>query len=341
MSTSDNYPSPTTNREDPLNPSTDRVGVLLINLGTPDAPTAEAVRRYLREFLSDRRVVDLNRALWLPILYLFILPRRPRVVCKAYAKIWTPEGSPLLAVSLKQAKALEALLDSIPVRAGMVYGNPSILSALRELRDLGCTRVVSLALYPQYASPTVGSAADVIDKAHRIDASLPPTTMVDPYYDNAAYIEALAASVRQFWASHGPAKHLLMSFHGVPQRYVDNGDPYEQHCRVTAQRLAEHLELSSDAWSLTFQSRFGREPWLQPYTDQTLMAWGAEGRSGVDVVCPGFAADCLETLEEIAILNRGFFEEAGGSDYRYIPALNDRSEHIRMMAGLLRPLLHT
>ena len=324
--------------------SPDRVGILLINLGTPDAPTAAAVRRYLREFLSDRRVVDLNRALWLPILYLFILPRRPRVVSKAYAKIWTTEGSPLLAISLRQAQALEASLatvsdTSIPVRTGMVYGNPSTLTALRELRDLGCSRVVALALYPQYAAPTVGSAADVIDKAHSVDPTLPPTTMVEPYFDQAAYIDALAASLRQFWDTHGPAKHLLMSFHGVPQRYVDQGDPYEKHCRATAHRLAERLQLAPDTWTLTFQSRFGREPWLQPYTDQTLRAWGAEARSGIDVICPGFAADCLETLEEIAMLNRGFFEGSGGRDYRYIPALNDRPEHIEMMASLVRPLL--
>ena len=329
-----------------MSTSNDRTGVLLVNLGTPDAPTPRAIRRYLREFLSDRRVVDMNRALWLPILYLFILPLRPHKVAHAYAKIWTPEGSPLLAISLQQAEALEANLmsngdTSTPVRAGMVCGNPSILSALRQLRELGCSQVVTLALYPQYSSPTIGSVADALERAHAADPNLPTTLMVDPYFEHPDYINALAASVRRTREADKEPRHLLMSFHGLPQRFVDNGDPYEQHCRVTAQGLADALNLPSDAWTLTFQSRFGREPWLQPYTDETLRAWGSQGRQSIDVVCPGFAADCLETLEEIAMQNREFFESAGGSDFRYIPALNDNTEHIGLMANLVRPFLHT
>jgi ferrochelatase len=321
-----------------------KTGVLLVNLGTPDAPTAAAVRRYLRALLSDRRVVDAPRVLWLPILYLFILPLRPRVVVKAYAKIWTPEGSPLLAISMRQARALEAMLSAasdhpVPVRAGMVCGDPSILSALRGLRDDGCSRIVVLPLYPQYSSPTVGSAGDVVAKAHATDATLPPTRFVDSYHDHPLYIEALATSARRFWAANGKPQHLLLSFHGMPQRFVDNGDPYEKQCIVTARLVADTLQLADKDWTMTFQSRFGREPWLQPYTNETLRTWGAQGRHGVDVMCPGFAADCLETLEEIAMQNRHFFEAAGGRDFRYIPALNDNAEHIEMMAGLVRPLL--
>lgn len=321
----------------------DRPGVLLVNLGTPDAPTPEAVRRYLREFLSDRRVVDLTRWLWLPILYLFILPRRPRFVAKAYASIWTDNGSPLLAISMQQAHALEQRLSTerqrVPVRAGMVYGNPSILSAWRDLRQQGCTRIFFLPLYPQYASPTVGSAEDVVARAHSVDSDLPPCTQAPVYYDHPLYIEALASSVRDFWEDNGRARHLLMSFHGLPQRYVDNGDPYRDHCAETARRLAAALRLADDEWTLSFQSRFGREEWLKPYTDVTLRRWGSEGRTDVDVVCPGFAADCLETLEEIAIQNRGFFESSGGNGYRYIPALNDAPRHITLMERLVRDWL--
>jgi ferrochelatase len=229
--------------------------------------------------------------------------------------------------------------ENLPVRVGMVYGNPSILSALRALRQEGCTRVFFLPLYPQYASPTVGSAEDVVARAHASDPHLPPTTQAPVYYDAALYIDALATSVRRFWEQNGRAKHLLMSFHGLPQRYVDNGDPYRSHCEETARRLAAALELTPEEWTLSFQSRFGREEWLKPYTDVTLRTWGAAGRTSVDVVCPGFAADCLETLEEIAIQNRGFFESAGGRDYRYIPALNDAPEHIALLEQLVRDWL--
>jgi len=322
----------------------DGFGVLLVNVGTPDEPTPSAVRRFLREFLSDRRVVDMRRILWWPILHLLILPLRPRIVARAYAHIWTPEGSPLLATSLRQVAALQKQLAQtlgaeIPVRIGMGYGNPSLLSALGELRDAGCTRVIMLPLYPQYSSPTVGSAGDALANALASDANLPTTRLAGPYHDAPLYIAALAAQVQRFWETNARSQHLMMSFHGLPQRYVDNGDPYQSHCQETADLLAAALKLAPEDWTITYQSRFGREKWLTPYTDATLRQWGRQGLASVDVVCPAFATDCLETLEEIAMQNRGFFQAAGGGEFHYIPALNDSPEHIVMLGSIIEDAL--
>jgi ferrochelatase len=314
-----------------------RAGVLISNLGTPAAPTAAALRPYLREFLSDRRVVDVPRPIWWLVLNGFILPFRPGKVAHAYQAIWTEKGSPLLAIGLEQRDALrERLGESVPVELGMRYGNPSIAGALDALVEAGCTRVLHLPLYPQYAGATVATNHDAFFAAVSRGRSMVEARTVINYDDDPLYIEALARSVREVWDRDGEPDRLLMSFHGIPQRYADEGDPYPCHCEGTAIRLAAALDLPEDRWKMTYQSRFGREPWLQPYTDETLEAWGREGLGSVDVICPGFSADCLETLEEIDMQNREAFEEAGGGRFRYIPALNAREDHVEALAAVVR-----
>ncbi len=316
------------------------LGVLLTNIGTPDAPTPGAVRRYLREFLSDRRVVDLPRALWLPILYLFVLTFRPLRVAKLYRAIWTENGSPLLDIMKRQAAALEPVLREragrdVHVRLGMSYGNPSMRAGLEALRDAGCRRVVVLPLFPQHSSSTSGSTFDAVARVLASWPNLPELVFVRDYHHHPGYIAALAASVRELWQRDGEPERLLLSFHGIPQRYARQGDPYAEQCAHTTQLLREALGLGEDRCFSSFQSRFGPEPWLQPYTDETLRAWGREGVRHVDVVCPGFAADCLETLEEIQVQNRNFFVEAGGERLRYVPALNARPDHIDTLADVV------
>jgi ferrochelatase len=315
-------------------------GVLLTNLGSPEAPTAGALRRYLREFLSDRRVVDLPPVLWWPILLGIILNVRPPRSAKLYRRIWTAEGAPLVAMARRQCAALEKLfsgrLDPPPRLAlGMRYGNPSIRSGLAALRDAGCTRILVLPLYPQYFAGTSGSTFDAVAAALVGWRRIPALRFVDAYHADEGYIRSLAASIRDAWARDGEPDRLLMSFHGIPVRYARAGDPYPEQCQRTANLLAAALGLSYERWLLSYQSRFGREAWLGPYTDATLRSWGAQGVKRVDVVCPGFAADCLETLEEIDVLNRQFFLAAGGERFRYIPALNDRPDHIEALADLL------
>lgn len=307
-------------------------GVLLVNLGTPAAPTAPAIRRWLRAFLMDRRVVNLPRLLWWPILFGLILPLRPRKLVHAYRSIWTPQGSPLMVTSQRQAAALEAALPGdFQVTIGMTYGEPSIAAGLQQLQHQGVERIIVLPLYPQYSDTTTASVMD------RVAACNPssPTHCIHDYHDHPAYIAALASSVREYWQQHGRGDRLLLSLHGIPERNVERGDPYARHCETTARLLAESLELEDGDWLLAYQSRVGRARWLQPYTEDTLENWGAEGLGTVDVLCPGFAADCLETLEEIAIRNRETFIEAGGGDLRYIPALNDRPQHIQALATLI------
>ncbi|HZM14444.1 MAG TPA: ferrochelatase [Candidatus Krumholzibacteria bacterium] len=317
----------------------DPIGVLLTNLGTPDAPTAPAVRRYLREFLSDRRVVDLPRPLWLPILYGFVLTLRPRRSARAYASIWTNEGSPLLSIMQDLAAAFESALHlqtTVPVHVavGMTYGNPSMAQGLERLRDAGCLRVLVLPLYPQYSSPTTGSAFDAVARALTSWRRVPELRTISDYHDHRLYLQALGRSVREFWGQHGEPDRLLVSFHGMPQRFDAAGDPYRGQCEATASSLTGLLGLDAQRTLLAFQSRFGREEWLQPYTDVTLQEWARQGISTVDVVCPGFAVDCLETLEEIAIRYRQAFLAAGGQRLRYIPALNDRPDHVTALVDL-------
>jgi ferrochelatase len=315
----------------------ERSGVLISNLGTPAAPTAAALRPYLREFLSDRRVVDVPRPIWWLVLNAFILPFRPGKVAHAYKEIWTEQGSPLLVIGLAQRDGLRANLgEEIPVELGMRYGQPSIAGALDALIEAGCTRVLHLPLYPQYAGATVATNHDAFFAAVSRGRSMVEARTVISYDTERTYIEALANSVREVWERDGEPERLLMSFHGIPQRYADEGDPYPCHCEGTAIRLASALGLPEERWQLTYQSRFGREPWLQPYTDETLEAWGKDGLGSVDVICPGFSADCLETLEEIDMQNREIFEEAGGGQFRYIPALNARDDHIAALEAVVR-----
>ncbi len=319
-------------------PAGARVGVLVTNLGTPDAPTPRALRRYLREFLADRRVVDLPRAFWLPLLWGVIAPLRGRRVAQNYRKVWTDEGSPLLAITRRQTAALRRELAArgageVAVEFGMRYGEPSIRAALEALR--GIERLLILPLYPQYSASTTGSTFDAVAAVLTGWRRIPELRMIADYHDAPGYIDALAASIRAHRGADAHARRLLFSFHGLPRRYVAAGDPYEAQCRTTARLVAHALDLPEAAWTVTFQSRFGREEWLQPYTDATLRALPGQGVKAVDVVCPGFAADCLETLEEIAEQNRAWFLEAGGASFRYLPALNDTPEHIRFLADLV------
>lgn len=313
-------------------------GILLLNLGTPDAPTVPALRRYLAEFLSDPDVVTLPRLLWLPLLYLVVLRTRPAKSAAAYASVWTAEGSPLLAnsraLAAKLEPALRERLGPVSLALGMRYGNPSLARALTELRRAGATRLLVLPLYPQYATATTGSAFRAVDRAlKRLDWA-PAVQRIPDYHDHHAYIEALAASVHDYWAGHGRGAQLIVSFHGIPRQVADAGDPYAGQCAVTAKLLAERLDLDDADWQLAFQSRFGRAEWLKPYTEEVLRECAARGDKRVDVICPGFPADCLETLEEISLRYAGSFRAAGGEALRYIPALNAGEAHVRALTEL-------
>lgn len=315
-----------------------RAGILLSNLGTPDAATPAALRVYLKEFLSDPRVIELPRWKWLPILHLFILTTRPKMSAALYRKVWTAEGSPLLVTSQRQRAGIEQRLrsrfgDSVVVALGMRYGNPSIAAAMRELAAAGCTRIVVLPLYPQYAAATAGSTFDAVFAALQKTRWVPGLRTIETYHDEPGYIAALAASVRERWQAEGPPEKLLMSFHGMPQRYFDDGDPYFCYCQKTARLLAEALALPDDRWLLSFQSLFGKEEWLKPYTDRTVERLAREGVRALDVVCPGFSADCLETIEEIDQLNREIFLHHGGEKFRFITCLNERDDHLDFLAA--------
>lgn len=316
-------------------------GVLLVNLGTPSAPTTKAVRTYLAEFLADRRVVDVPRVLWWLILHGIILRFRPRRVAKAYASVWHEEGSPLMVMSRRQQRALSDALaqqygQPIPVALAMTYGQPSMEDAGRELRTAGVKRMLVLPLYPQFSSSTTAAVYDRLAEGLRGCPHLPEIRWVNEYHVHPSYIQALANSVREHWQINGQSERLLMSFHGIPQRYEDRGDPYPSQCRATAAALADALQLNSEQWLCSFQSRFGREEWVKPYTDYTLTAWGEESLASVDVISPAFAVDCLETLEELDVENRETFQHAGGGEYHYIPCLNDRPDHIHMMTQLVQ-----
>ncbi len=315
--------------------------VLLMNLGTPEAPTPQAVRRYLKEFLWDKRVVDVARPLWWLILNGIILRTRPARVARNYQKVWTEEGSPLLSIGRQQAEGLAQVLSQdgqkIPVFLGMTYGEPSMESIGRELRKSGIERLLVLPLYPQFSATTTAAAFDRLMKSLQACPHWPELRLIRDYHQHPAYIEALALSVEQHWQSQGgPADQLILSFHGIPQRYAEQGDPYPRHCEATAAALAQRLGLSQDQWMLTYQSRFGREPWLQPYTDETLEKLGKNHTARVDVICPGFSADCLETLEEIEEENREIFMDAGGGAFHYIPALNASDAHIALLSQLVK-----
>lgn len=311
-----------------------KTGILLANLGTPEAPTPDAVKRYLRQFLSDRRVVDTSRLLWWPLLRGVILPIRSPRVAKLYQSVWMEEGSPLMVFSRRQQRALAARLADVPVALGMSYGSPSLESAVEELMAQDVEHIVVLPLYPQYSCSTVGAVWDELGRILAKKRQIPGITFIRDYAEEQAYITALANSVRASFALHGEPDLLLLSYHGIPQRYADEGDSYPQRCRDTTRELVSALELPPEKVMMTFQSRFGREPWLTPYTDETMKMLGEKGVKHIQVMSPGFAADCLETLEEIAVQNREFFLEAGGEKYEYIPALNDSPDHIEMMVSL-------
>lgn len=319
--------------------ATERIGILLVNLGTPNAPTTTAVRRYLAEFLHDHRVIELSRWLWCPLLHGVILRLRPQRSAAAYQKIWREDGSPLMALSRCIAEELDELLrhrhgNAVKVALAMRYGQPSIHAALNELVAAGVERIVVLPLYPQFSCSTTASVYDAVTRTLGKWRNLPALHLVRDYHLDEGYLDALTASVREHWSSHPRAEKLVISFHGTPQRYADQGDPYRSQCEATATALSHRLKLNPDQWVLSFQSRFGRTPWLTPYTDQTLTQLAKAGMPSVDIICPGFAADCLETLEEIALTNAEIFRQAGGQDFSYIACLNDRVDHIKALAAI-------
>lgn len=308
--------------------SAPRIGLLVLQLGTPDAATPAALRRYLREFLLDRRVVDLPRWRWWPILNAFVLTTRPARSAALYRRVWTPEGSPLAVTTDAQARDLAARLTALgaDVRAAvaMRYGRPSIADAVsRLIDDEGCDRLMAVPMYPQYAGATTGSSLECLYTTIAQRRVVPSVRVVPPYYEDPAYISALASAAREDLGEWEP-DHVVMSFHGLPKRYAEAGDPYPQHCRATAEALARALDWPADRWSLSFQSRFGREEWLQPYTDDVMRDLARRRLPRVAVVCPGFTADCLETIEEIGITGQEKYHALGGGEYRLLSCLNTR-----------------
>lgn len=315
-----------------------KVGILLANLGTPDEPTTPAVKRYLKQFLSDPRVIDLPKWKWQPILNCIVLPTRSPKVAKAYKEIWTTEGSPLLAISRQQQRSLQTYFDAkgknVVVELGMSYGNPSVESALSRLLAQNVEKIIVLPLYPQYSSSTTASVFDAFARGLTEHKKMVPFEFIHSYHDHPLYIQGLANSV-----SLEEDELLLFSFHGIPQRYETEGDFYPDHCKETAKLVVEKLGLTEKQWFVSFQSRFGSEPWLQPYTDETLEGFPAKGVKKVAVICPGFSADCLETIEEIGEENKENFMHAGGESYRYIDALNASADHIKLLANLIEQKL--
>jgi ferrochelatase len=315
-----------------------RTAILYCNLGTPDEPTPAAVRRYLAEFLSDPRVVEIPRLAWLPLLYGLILPLRSAKSAAKYASIWRPDGSPLKVWTDKQAKLLQGWLGEqghkVKVRYAMRYGSPSIASQLDALKAEGATRILVLPAYPQYSGATTASVVDAVTAWSSRIRNLPEIRFVNRYHDDRGYLQALARRVERYWREYGRGDHLVMSFHGVPERTLRLGDPYHCECQKTARMLASRLALEKDQYTVSFQSRFGKAKWLEPSTEATLRALGRRGVARVDVVCPGFTGDCLETLEEIDMEGRQAFLAAGGKAFHYIPCLNDDPGWIGALGAL-------
>jgi protoporphyrin/coproporphyrin ferrochelatase len=319
---------------------TERIGVLLANSGTPESLSVRDVRRFLAAFLSDPRVVELPRAVWLPFLHGLILRVRPRRSARKYARIWTPQGSPLGTLSSELRVKLtgtlaERVLAPFSLELGMLYSKPTIGEGLRRLRELGAQRILIVPLFPQYSGASTGSVYDRVGAELERWRWLPELRYVAEYHDYPGYIDSLRASVEQHWREHGRTRHLLISFHGVPERYFHQGDPYFCKCQKTARLLADELLLEENDWSVSFQSRVGPVRWLKPYTSEVLAQMPARGIDRVTVICPGFALDCLETLEEIGIENRQIFLDAGGRELQYVPALNARTEHASFLADLI------
>ena len=322
----------------------DRIGVLLVNLGTPDSPSYFAVQRYLRDFLGDRRVIDTSRFIWLPILYGIVLPLRPIRTVRNYRKIWMQDGSPLAVYSHRLAKKIDERLrgiagDQIRTALGMTYGNPSISSAIRSLAGENVRRLLVVPLYPQYCSSTTGSVFDRTVSALQRWRWLPETRFVNDYFADPGYIEALAARIEEHWTQIGERSHLLFSYHGIPAVYVKEGDPYKTQAEATTRLVVARLGLAQDEWSHCYQSRFGSVVWLQPYTEDTLKELAKRGLKKLTIVSPSFAVDCLETLEEVAIEYRDKFLELGGERLTLVPALNDDARHVDVLTSIVRQQL--
>lgn len=319
---------------------TARTGILICNLGTPDAPNSKAVRRYLRQFLSDPRVIEVPKWIWWWVLNFIILVIRPKRSAHAYKKIWTNSGSPLLTISQNITEGIQKELDQrlrnqVVCELGMRYGQPSISDALRKLKTAGARRILILPLYPQYSATTTGSSIDAVCQELMTWRWVPEIRTINQYYDEPGYINSLCNSIRDHWKAFGQGEKLLFSFHSIPKSYFNAGDPYSCFCEKTARLVAQRLELNDDQWSLSFQSRMGAQEWLKPYTDLRLKELANAGVKSIDVICPGFAADCLETLEEIAITDRDIFLQAGGERFHYISALNDRPDHTQAIADII------
>ena len=318
-----------------------KVTVILANLGTPDAPTASAVRRFLDQFLSDSRVIEIPKPLWQIILRLFILPFRPKRVAHAYEMVWGND-SPMREILLTQVAALQQQLIlqypefELHIVPAMTYGNPGIQSLLTELSQNPQDHIVLFPLFPQYSATSSAPLYDAFAKWIPKQRNLPGLSIIRDYYQHPLYIQALAQSVRDFRAEHGVSEKLLMSFHGIPQPYADKGDPYADRCRITGQLVAAELGLAEDEWAISFQSRFGKQEWVKPYTDALLAEWAAQGVKSVQIMSPAFSADCLETLEELAIQNAELFLSQGGERYHYIPALNSRGDHLQLLNTLVQ-----
>jgi len=316
----------------------EKIGILLVNLGSPDAPDAASIRRFLKEFLSDHRVIEIPGFIWKLILNLFILPFRPRKLVPLYRSIWTAGGSPLVSIAKKQKDRLEQHFQDrseFSFALAMRYGKPDIASAIRQLARDNAKKVLIFPSYPQYSGSTTASIFDAVSNELQQWRWIPELRFINQYHDDAHFIQALADSVESFWQTNSKGEKLIMSFHGLPKAYLTKGDPYYCQCHKTARLLAEKLSLDESQWAITFQSRFGKAEWLKPYTSETLKTLAKQGIDSVDVICPGFAIDCLETLEEIAVENRDVFLEAGGKSYQYIPALNDSYEHINALASII------
>ncbi|TCB80044.1 ferrochelatase [Acinetobacter sp. ANC 4173] len=318
-----------------------KITVILANLGTPDAPTAPAVRKFLKQFLSDQRVIEIPKPLWQIILRLFILPFRPKRVAHAYASIWSVD-SPMREILLAQVEQVRTTLTKaypefeLNVVPAMSYGQPGMATVLEQITQNPQDHIILLPLFPQYSATSTAPLYDLLAQWMQKQRNLPGLSIVRDYYQHPLYIQSLAQSVKEYWAEHGRAEKLLMSFHGIPQPYADKGDPYADRCRKTAQLLAQALDLNEQQWAISFQSRFGKQEWVKPYTDQLLQDWAAQGVKSVQIMSPAFSADCLETLEELAIQNAELFLSLGGEQYAYIPALNAREDHLQLLLRLLQ-----
>ena len=321
-----------------------KVTVIVANLGTPDAPTVPAVRQFLKEFLSDQRVIEIPSLLWKVILHAFVLPFRPKRVSEAYASVWTSD-SPMRGILFKQVELIQTKLIEnnqdfeLNIVPAMTYGNPSIHAALDKISLNPQDHLILFPLFPQYSATSSAPLYDAVSKWVLTQRNLPGLSIIRDYYQHPAFIEAVAQSVLDYQKVHGQAEKLLMSFHGIPQPYADKGDPYADRCRITAQKVAEKLVLNEQQWAISFQSRFGKQEWVKPYTDQILKDWAEQGVKSVQVLSPAFSADCLETLEELAVENRELFLGQGGETYAYIPALNANLDHIEMLSSFIQAQL--